>query len=133
MGVRPMDIKPGEVSPGGRWRRGLRQRPRTSAMRAPMSARSRWRFANQGASSDGRPGHRQPDAFSAGGSGSLVLNCQGQVVESSNLIDERYPLLFGAWGARGRPTAAALPNAFAVRIVALQNLYASLSYASLNR
>ena len=71
---------------------------------------------------------RRSNAFSAGGSGSPILNCQGQVVGIfSNLIDERYLSLFGAWGTQGRPTSAASPNAFAVRIETLLTLYASLS------
>ena len=135
MGVRPMAIKPGEVSPGeplaiAGYAGGRLHFGNARAYVGPQPV-ARFRQPQSQFAIDVRGAANQA-AFSAGGSGSPVLNCQGQVVGIfSNLIDERYLSLFGAWGVRGRP-AAVSPNAFAVRIEALQNLYGSLNYASLN-
>ena len=131
MGVRPMDIKTGEVSPGEPlaitgYASGLLQfgTARAYAGRQPVA---RFRQPQSQFAIDVQ-GEANQSAFSAGGSGSPVLNCQGQVVGIfSNLIDERYLSLFGTLGTRGRPASAASPNAFAIRIEALRNLYASLN------
>lgn len=127
MGVRPMDIKTGEVSPGehlaiAAYARGLLQFGTARAYAGPQPV-ARFRQPQSQFAIDVQ-GEANQAAFSAGGSGSPVLNCQGQVVGVfSNLIDEQYLSLFGVWGAQGRPTSAASPNAFAVRIEALRNLY----------
>ena len=131
MGVRPMEIKAGEVAPG-------------EPLAIAGYASGRLHFGNARAYAGSQPvaRFRQPhsqfaidvqgdanrDAFSMGGSGSPVLNCEGLVVGIfSNLIDERYLSLFGSSGARGRPAATVSPNAFAVRIEKLRSLYASLA------
>jgi S1-C subfamily serine protease len=131
LGVQPMDIKTGEVSPGeplaiAGYARGLLHFGIAHAYAGPQPV-ARFRQPESQFAIDVRGAANQA-AFSAGGSGSPILNCQGQVVGIfSNLIDERYLSLFGAWGTQGRPTSAASPNAFAVRIETLLTLYASLS------
>jgi S1-C subfamily serine protease len=130
MGVRPMDIKMGEVSPGEHlaiagYASGLLQFGTARAYSGPQPV-ARFRQPQSQFAIDVQ-GEANQAAFSAGGSGSPVLNCEGQVVGVfSNLIDERHLSLFGTWGAQGRPASAVSPNAFAVRIEALQNLYTGL-------
>jgi S1-C subfamily serine protease len=128
MGVRPMNIQTGGVAPGeplaiagyasGQLQFGT---ARAYTGRQPVA---RFRQPESQFAIDVQ-GDTNQSAFSAGGSGSPVLNCQGMVVGIfSNLIDDRYLSLFGAWGTQGRPTSGASPNAFAVRIDVLRNLYA---------
>jgi S1-C subfamily serine protease len=132
MGVRPMDINTGEVSPGeplaiAGYASGLLHFGIAHAYAGPQPV-ARFRQPESQFAIDVQ-GDANQAAFSAGGSGSPILNCEGQVVGIfSNLIDERYLSLFGMSGTRGRPTSAASPNAFAVRINALQTLYASLNH-----
>jgi S1-C subfamily serine protease len=131
MGVRPMDIKTGAVSPGeplaiAGYASGLLQFGNARAYTGPQPV-ARFRQPASQFAIDVQGAANQA-AFSAGGSGSPVLNCEGLVVGIfSNLIDERYLSLFGSSGTRGRPASAASPNAFAIRIESLRSLYASLA------
>jgi len=131
MGVRPVDIERGEVAPGeplaiAGYASGLLHfgTARVYAGRQPVA---RFRQPESQFAIDVQ-GEANQAAFSAGGSGSPVFNCQGRVVGIfSNVIDERYLSPFGVWGTAGRPTSAASPNAFAVRIEVLRNLYDGLN------
>ena len=131
MGVRPMDIKTGEVSPGEHlaiagYASGLLQFGTARAYAGPQPV-ARFRQPQSQFAIDVQ-GEANQAAFSAGGSGSPVLNCEGQVVGIfSNLIDERYLSLFGTSGTQGQPAATVSPNAFAIRIEKLRSLYASLA------
>lgn len=131
MGVRPMEIKTGEVAPGeplaiAGYASGLLHFGNARAYTGPQPV-ARFRQPHSQFAIDVQ-GTANQDAFSAGGSGSPVLNCEGRVVGIfSNLIDERYLSLFGTSGTRGRPAASASPNAFAIRIEKLRTLYASLA------
>ena len=130
MGVRLMDINTGEVSPGeplgiAGYASGLLHFGSARAYTGPQPV-VRFRQPASQFAIDVR-GDANRDAFSAGGSGSPVFNCEGQVVGIfSNLIDDRYLSLFGVSGTRGRPAASVSPNAFAIRIEKLRTLYASL-------
>ena len=131
MGVRPVDIQMGEVSPGERlaiagYASGLLQfgTARVYSGRQPVA---RLRQLESEFAIDVQ-GDANQAAFSAGGSGSPVFNCQGLVAGIfSSVVDERYLSLFGTGGMQGRPTSAVSPNAFAVRIEVLRSLYASLN------
>jgi S1-C subfamily serine protease len=131
MGVRPMDIKTGDVSPGAPlaiagYASGLLHFGNAHAYTGPQPV-ARFRQPHSQFAIDVQ-GDANQDAFSAGGSGSPVLNCEGQVVGIfSNLIDERYLSLFGTSGTRGRPASTVSPNAFAIRIEKLRTLYTGLN------
>jgi len=132
MGVSPLEIGTGDVSPGeplaiAGYASGLLQfgSARAYTGRQPVA---RFRQPASQFAIDVQ-GNANRDAFSAGASGSPVFNCEGQVVGIfSNLIDDRYLSLFGVSGTRGRPAASVSPNAFAIRIEKLRALYAGLIF-----
>jgi S1-C subfamily serine protease len=132
MGVRRLSIRTSDVSPGeplsiAGYAGGLLHVGLAHAYSGSQPA-IRYRQSASQIAIDVQ-GAANIEAFSPGASGSPVLDCAGSVVGTfSNYIDERYLALFGAWGAKGKPTERASPNAFAVRVEALNRLYAALPY-----
>ena len=129
MSVWPMKIKTGEVAPGeplaiAGYASGLLHFGSALAYVGPQPVQ-RFRQPRSQFAIDVQ-GDANQAAFSAGGSGSPVLNCEGLVVGTfSNLSDERYLSLFGPSGTRGRPAATVSPNTFAVRVEKLRTPYVS--------
>jgi S1-C subfamily serine protease len=132
MGVRRLDIKAGGVAGGeplaiAGYPSGLLHfgTARASSAAQPIA---RYRQPRSQFAIDVQ-GDANLEAFSAGASGSPVLDCAGAVVGIfSNYIDERYLSLFGAWGEQGKPTGRVFPNAFAIKTEILQKLYSGFAH-----
>jgi S1-C subfamily serine protease len=130
MGVHQLDLKTGPVSGGeplaiAGYPSGLLHfgTARASSAAQPIA---RYRQPRSQFAIDVQ-GDANLEAFSAGASGSPVLDCTGAVAGIfSNYIDERYLSLFGAFGEKGKPTGRVAPNAFAIKAETLRNFYAGL-------